>query len=83
MKVDTRPFPGVNMMEDHRDTGERSARHRLDFLLDVNMAGPPRRGEGGQSLLSALERRKEVHHRRTGETCAVSAASLRASAQEI
>jgi hypothetical protein len=26
MKVDTRPFLGVNMVEGHRDTGERSAR---------------------------------------------------------
>jgi hypothetical protein len=24
MKVDTRPFPGVNMVEGHRDVGERS-----------------------------------------------------------
>jgi hypothetical protein len=42
MKVDTRPFPGVNMVEGHRDTGERSARRRLDFLFDINMAGPLR-----------------------------------------
>jgi hypothetical protein len=39
MKVDTRPFPGVNMVEGHRDLGERSARRRLDFSFDVNMAG--------------------------------------------
>jgi hypothetical protein len=42
MKVNTRPFPGVNMVEGHRDTGERSAQHRLDFSFDVNMAGPLR-----------------------------------------
>jgi hypothetical protein len=42
MKVDTRPFPGVNMVEGHRDTGERSARRRLDFSFDINMAGPLR-----------------------------------------
>jgi hypothetical protein len=42
-KVDTRPFPGVNMVEGHRDAGERSTRHRLDFTFDVNMAGPLRR----------------------------------------
>jgi hypothetical protein len=40
MKVDTRPFPGINMVRGHRDAGERSARRRLDFLFDVNMAGP-------------------------------------------
>jgi hypothetical protein len=42
MKVDTRPFPGVNMVEGHRDAGERSVRCRLDFTFDVNMVGPPR-----------------------------------------
>jgi hypothetical protein len=42
MKVDTRPFSVVNMVEGHRDTSERSARRRLDFLFDVNMAGPLR-----------------------------------------
>jgi hypothetical protein len=42
MKVDTRPFPGVNMVEGHKDAGERSARCRLDFTFDINMAGPPR-----------------------------------------
>jgi hypothetical protein len=26
MKVDTRPFPGINMVEGHRDAGERSVR---------------------------------------------------------
>jgi hypothetical protein len=39
MKVDTRPFSGVNMVEGHRDTGERSARCRLDFSFNINMAG--------------------------------------------
>jgi hypothetical protein len=43
MKVDTRPFPGVNMVEGHRDTSEQPAGRRLDFLFDVNMAGPLRR----------------------------------------
>jgi hypothetical protein len=42
MKVDTRPFPGINMVEGHKDVGERSARCCLDFTFDVNMAGPPR-----------------------------------------
>jgi hypothetical protein len=52
MKVDTRPFPGVNMVEGHRDTGEQSARRRLDFLFDVNMAGSLRcrNEEKGASL---------------------------------
>ena len=42
MKFDTRSFPGINMVEGHRDVGEWSARHRLDFSFDVNMAGPLR-----------------------------------------
>jgi hypothetical protein len=42
MKVDTRPFSGVNMVEGHRDAGERSMRSRLDFTFDVNMVEPPR-----------------------------------------
>jgi hypothetical protein len=31
------------MVEGHRDAGERSARRRLDFTFNINMAGPPRR----------------------------------------
>jgi hypothetical protein len=42
MKVDTRPFPSINMVEGHKDTGDWSARRRLDFSFDVNMAGPLR-----------------------------------------
>jgi hypothetical protein len=43
MNVDTWSFPGVNMVEGHRDTGEWSARRRLDFSFDINMAGSLRR----------------------------------------
>jgi rubrerythrin len=43
MKVDTRPFLGVNMVEGHRDMGEQSAQRRLDFSLNVNMASSLRR----------------------------------------
>ncbi|PVH62776.1 hypothetical protein PAHAL_3G394900 [Panicum hallii] len=35
MKVDTQPFPGVNMVEHH----DRSTRRQLDFALGINMAG--------------------------------------------
>jgi hypothetical protein len=35
MKVDTQPFPGVNMVEHH----DRSAKRQLDFALGINMAG--------------------------------------------
>jgi hypothetical protein len=35
MKVDTQPFPGVNMVENY----DRSARRQLDFALGINMAG--------------------------------------------
>jgi hypothetical protein len=39
MKVDTRLFPGINMVEGHRDAGKWSVRRQLDFSFDVNMAG--------------------------------------------
>jgi hypothetical protein len=42
MKIDTQSFPGVNMVESHRDAGERSVRRRLDIMFDINMAGPLR-----------------------------------------
>jgi hypothetical protein len=45
MKVDTRPFSGVNMVESHRDAGERCVQRRLDFTFDINMAGSLRRGD--------------------------------------
>jgi hypothetical protein len=35
MKIDTQPFPGVNMVEGY----DRSARRQLDFALSINMAG--------------------------------------------
>jgi hypothetical protein len=35
MKVDTQPFPGVNMVESY----DRFARRQLDFALGINMAG--------------------------------------------
>jgi hypothetical protein len=34
MKVDTQPFPSVNMVEGY----DRSVRRQLDFALDINMA---------------------------------------------
>jgi hypothetical protein len=35
MKVDTQPFPSVNMVEGY----DRSARRQLDFALGINMVG--------------------------------------------
>jgi hypothetical protein len=35
MKVDTQPFPNVNMVEGYN----RSTRRQLDFTLGINMAG--------------------------------------------
>jgi hypothetical protein len=58
MKVDTRPFPGVNMVEGHRDTGERSARRRLDFSFDVNMAGSLQRHDEEKGANSHDQPRK-------------------------
>jgi hypothetical protein len=40
MKVDTQPFPSVNMVESY----DRSAKRQLDFALGINMVGlAPRR----------------------------------------
>jgi hypothetical protein len=35
MKVDTQPFPSVNMVEGY----DRSARRQLDFALGINVIG--------------------------------------------
>jgi hypothetical protein len=35
MKVDTQPFPNINMVEGY----DRSTRHQLDFTFRINMAG--------------------------------------------
>jgi hypothetical protein len=35
MKVDTQPFPSVNMVESY----DRTVRRQLDFVLGINMAG--------------------------------------------
>jgi hypothetical protein len=43
MKVDTRPFPGNNMVEGHMNAGKRSMQRRLDFTFDINMVGPLQR----------------------------------------
>jgi hypothetical protein len=36
MKVDTQPFPSVNMVEGY----DRSAKRQLDFTFGINMVGP-------------------------------------------
>jgi hypothetical protein len=85
MKVDTRPFSGVIMVEGHRDTGERL--HDVDWIFrsmstwQVHYDAAMRR----RGLVPAigLRKAKKVYHRRTSETHAVSVASLCASAQEI
>jgi hypothetical protein len=58
MKVDTQPLPGVNMVEGHRNAGERSTRCHLDFTLDVNMVGPPRRHDEKEGAVPAIGPRK-------------------------
>jgi hypothetical protein len=85
MKVDTRPFPSINTVEGHRDTSERSARCRLDFLLDVNMAdrlrchdeekgaSPRDRPQKGKNKYITEEQVRHVRYQRP----------LHASAQEI
>jgi hypothetical protein len=63
MKVDTRLFPSVNMVEGHMDAGERSVRRPLDFSFDVKMAGLLRRRDKKEGASPrAPERRKGIHH---------------------
>jgi hypothetical protein len=40
MKVNTQPFPSVNMVEGRVNDRDRSARWQLDFAFSINMAGP-------------------------------------------
>jgi hypothetical protein len=58
MKVDTRSFLGINMVESHRDVGERSARHRLDFTFDIKMVGPLQRRDEKEGPIPAIGPRK-------------------------
>ncbi|PUZ75329.1 hypothetical protein GQ55_1G152500 [Panicum hallii var. hallii] len=67
MKVDTQPFPGVNMVEQH----DRSARRQLDFALGINMAGMTSRHqaknmEAGPSNRPQKEK-KRICYRRTSK----------------
>jgi hypothetical protein len=61
MKVDTWSFPSINMVESHRDAGEQSVWHRLDFTFDINMAGPPRHRDEKEGAIPAIgpEKAKE------------------------
>ena len=58
MKVDTQPFPGVNMVEGHMDAGERSAQHQFDFTFDINMVGPLRHRDEKEGASSRERPRK-------------------------
>jgi hypothetical protein len=56
MKVDTQPFPNVNMVEGY----DRSTRHQLDFTLDINMAGHISRSiQGGKKPILAISPKKK------------------------
>ncbi|PVH63658.1 hypothetical protein PAHAL_2G078700 [Panicum hallii] len=64
MKVDTQPFPGVNMVE----SNDRTARRQLDFALGINMAGLASRrqskdGEADPSNRPQKEKKEYVTER--------------------
>jgi hypothetical protein len=40
MKVDTQPFPSINMVEGHMNDSDPSAGWQLDFAFGINNAGP-------------------------------------------
>ncbi|PUZ59524.1 hypothetical protein GQ55_4G049100 [Panicum hallii var. hallii] len=52
MKVDTQPFPGVNMVEHH----DRSVRRQLDYALGINMAGMASQHRGNNTEADSSNR---------------------------
>jgi hypothetical protein len=76
MKVDTQPFPGVNMVESY----DRSARQQLDFALDINMAGVASchqvKNKEADPGDRPQKRRERVCHRRTSKVCKESTANF-------
>jgi hypothetical protein len=57
MKVDTQPFPNVNMVEGY----DRSTRRQLDFTLDINMARHNHVNiQGGKSPIPAIGPKKKT-----------------------
>jgi hypothetical protein len=74
MKVDTQPFPGVNMVESY----DRSAKRQLDFTLGINMAGVTSRHQvkNKESQRSAPKRRERICHRRASKVCEESMANF-------
>jgi hypothetical protein len=76
MKVDTQPFPSVNMVEVY----DWSARQQLDFALGINMAGLASRCQTKNKEADPSDRppkrRKRICHRRISEACQESAADF-------
>ena len=55
MKVDTQPFPSINMVErDH------PARRQLDFSFDINMVGPARRRDEKKEEAGSCDRPRDA-----------------------
>jgi hypothetical protein len=52
MKVDTQPFPNVNMVEGY----DRSTRRQLDFTLGINMAGHTSRQQSRRQEADSRDR---------------------------
>jgi hypothetical protein len=52
MKVDTQPFPKVNMVEGY----DRSTRRQLDFTLGINMAGHTSRQQARKQEADSRDR---------------------------
>jgi hypothetical protein len=80
MKVDTRSFLDVNMVEGHRDAGERSARRRLDFMFDVNMAGPLRhhdKKEGPVPMIGPGKAKGSTSLKNSSDMCGINGLSPR------
>jgi hypothetical protein len=82
MKVDTQPFPSVNMVGGY----DQSVRRQLDFAYCINMAGlAPRRAPGMKRPIPTIipKRGKGIYHGRASKACEESTTDFFRSPQKV
>jgi hypothetical protein len=81
MKVDTQPFPSVNMVEGY----DRSARRQLDFMLGINMArlAPRRRTRNEEADPCDRPQKGERDISRKNKACQESTTGFFRSPQKV
>jgi hypothetical protein len=90
MKVDTQPFPSVNMVEGY----DRSASRQLDFALGLNMAGFASRRQTKNEEADPYDRpqkeekgyitEKQVRHvRNSGQLLLISSINMNTSTNSV